>query len=254
MLDLNKIYCMDCLDGMRQIEDKSVDMILCDLPYGVTANVGWDKSQIDLTKLWSDYFRITKPESAILLTGQQPFITDLVNSCRRIFRYDLIWEKTMPTCGLNANKMPMRKHETILVFYQNLPTYNPQYTHGKKYVKDRPALSATGSGIYNPIETDFTKENFGVRYPTSVLKFSNGNNENVHPTQKPVPLFEYLIRTYTNEGDLVLDNCMGSGTTAEACIRSGRQFIGFEKEKTYFDAAQIRIKNAQGQGKLGTWF
>jgi site-specific DNA-methyltransferase (adenine-specific) len=249
-----KLYNADCLDIMQEMPNKSIDMILCDLPYGVTANIEWDKSLIDLTKLWSEYFRIAKYDTAILLMGQQPFVTDLICSCRGIFRYDLIWEKTMPTCGLNANKMPLRKHEIILVFYQSLPTYNPQFTKGKKYVKDRPALSTTGSGIYNPIETDFTKENLGVRYPTSILKFSNGNNQNIHPTQKPVALFEYLIKTYSNEGDMVLDNCMGSGTTGVACANSGRDFIGIEKEKVYFDAAKKRIENAAKQSKISGWF
>jgi site-specific DNA-methyltransferase (adenine-specific) len=235
-LELNRIYNMDCLDGMREIPDKSVDMILCDLPYGQTQNA-WD-SIIPLERLWNEYLRLIKQNTAVILFGQGMFTVEVMFSQRAMWRYNLIWEKGNRATGfLNAHKMPMRSHEDLLVFYLSLPTFNPQHTRGiPTHRRDAPRRL---NNTYGDFE-DGDQRNYGFeKFPKSVLKFDKPHPP-IHPTEKPVALCEYLIRTYTNEGDLVLDNCIGSGTTAEACIRSGRQFIGFEKEKTYFDAAQIK--------------
>jgi site-specific DNA-methyltransferase (adenine-specific) len=227
----------DCLEVMSSIPDKSIDMILCDLPYGTTHNE-WDK-QLPLWHLWGEYRRIIKPNGAIILTSQQPFTSELVVSGKDIFRYELIWAKTMGVGFLNANKMPLRSHENILVFYKNLPAYNPQMVEGKPYQKYRKS-GAQGSS-YGYADSKNT-ENTGERFPKSWIIVSNGNNKNHnHPTQKPVALFEYLIKTYTNEGDLVLDNCIGSGTTAIACKNTGRHFIGIEKELEYCQIAERRL-------------
>jgi DNA modification methylase len=235
---------------MREIPEKSIDMILCDLPYGQTQNE-WD-TVIPLDLLWCEYLRLIKPTTPIILFGQGMFTAELMQSQKEMWRYNLIWKKgTRPSGFLNADKMPLRNHEDIIVFYQSLPTYNPQFTRGDPtHKRDKPSVTNNTYGDFEIIpQRDYGREKF----PKSILDFDR-RHPPLHPTEKPVALCEYLIRTYTNEGDLVLDNCMGSGTTAEACIRSGRQFIGFEKEQSYYDAAQIRIKKAQEQGKLDAWF
>jgi len=238
MLELNKIYNMDCLEGMKLIDDKSIDMILCDLPYGTTA-CKWD-TIIPFEPLWEQYERIIKDNGAIVLFGSQPFTSALVMSNLKLFRYELIWQKTLATNFFLVKKQPAKKHENILVFYKKQPTYNPQMEIGKPY-KDKPRKRTVG--IHGNAETiKKAINNEGTRYPSSVLLFSNGNNGNVHPTQKPVALFEYLIKTYTNEGETVLDNCMGSGTTAIACINTNRNYIGFEIDPDYYEAAQERIR------------
>lgn len=256
-LEINRIYCADCLDLMKEMEDNSVDMILCDdLPYGTT-QCKWD-TIIPFAPLWEQYWRVTKENAAIVLTSQQPFTTDLINSCRLQFRYEIIWEKTMKMGFFNANKMPLRAHENILVYYKSLPKYNPIKSTIKENYRKRKREKDRYSGYSSIGECNDFYENTGERYPTSIIKFSNwngalfGNNSKAtkHPTQKPVALFEYLIKTYTNIGDLVLDNCIGSGTTAVACINTGRQFIGIEKDKDYFEIAQRRIKDAQEQTRL----
>ncbi len=236
MIETNKIYQGDCLELMKQIEDKSIDLILCDLPYGTTRNK-WD-SVIPLEELWEQYERIIKPNGAIVLTAVQIFASQLIMSRQNLFKYDLIWKKTIASGQLNVNKMPLRLHEHILVFYKKQPTYNQQMTKGTPYTINRKA-TYKGEG-YNK-QTDSYKENTGFRHPTSVLEFSNPRIKGGHPTQKPVALFEYLIKTYTNEGDLVLDNCVGSGTTAIACIKTNRRFIGMELEQKYVDIANKRI-------------
>jgi site-specific DNA-methyltransferase (adenine-specific) len=235
-------------------------MILCDLPYGTT-NCHWD-TIIPFEPLWEHYKRIIKPNGAIVLTASQPFTTDLINSNRKWFKYDMIWEKTRGVGMLNANKMPLRLHEEILIFYNMLPTYNPQksktgYIEKRKRTAGRPI-----KGIYNSHNTSSKYEDIGERHPLSIVKYKNNPwngmlfgrpfacETNTHPTQKPVALFEYLIRTYTNEGETVLDNCMGSGTTAIACIRSGRQFIGFETDKQYYEASLKRIENELSKQRL----
>jgi site-specific DNA-methyltransferase (adenine-specific) len=236
VLELNKIHHGDCLGLMNDIPDKSVDMILCDLPYGTTQNE-WD-SIIPLDNLWEQYERLIKDNGAIILTAQTPFDKVLGASNLKLLKYEWIWNKPSGTGHLNAKKMPMKNHENILVFYKKLPTYNPQMTKGIAYKTKRGKKSTNyGNDVmgYNGITN-----NNGERYPLSTQLFNT--EKGYHPTQKPVALFEYLIKTYTNEGDTVLDNCMGSGTTALASLNAGRSFIGIEKERKYVDIASKRIK------------
>jgi len=225
----------NCLDLMKALPDASVDLILCDLPYGTTRNK-WD-SVIPLDALWSEYKRISR--GAIVLTAQPPFDKMLGASNLPMLRYEWIWEKEQGTGHLNAKKMPMKLHENVLVFYDGLPTYNPQMRPGDPYHKAN--SGATIGGNYGS-HIDIPSSSNGGRYPVSVLKFSR--ERGLHPTQKPVALMEYLIRTYTNEGDAVLDNCMGSGTTGVACMKTGRRFIGMEQDAGYYAIAQKRIANA----------
>lgn len=232
-IELNTIYNMDCLEGMKHIPDQSIDMILCDLPYGTTQN-SWD-SCIDLTKLWSEYKRICK--GAIVLFAQTPFDKVLGCSNLKMLKYEWVWEKENSATGfLNAKKAPLKYHENILVFYKRPPAYNPIFTEGKPYK----SISSANSSNYGKNERTVT-ENTGFRYPKTILKFKR-DSVKLHPTQKPVALLEYLIKTYTNEGNTVLDNCMGSGTTALAAINTGRNFIGFELDTTYYDIANKRIE------------
>ena len=233
MIELNKIYNEDCLNGMKKIPDGSVDMILCDLPYGMTQNQ-WD-CYIPLDKLWEQYNRIIKDNGAIVLFSQMPFTVDLVASNYKDFRYEWIWEKLSASGHLNANSMPMKKHENILVFYKKLPTYNPQFTEGKPYV----ATYSTHSSNYGKQKDNITTINDGKRYPVDIIKFNN--DRCLHPTQKHVALLEYLIKTYTNEGEIVLDNCMGSGSTCVACVNTNRHYIGFELDPQYYDIACKRL-------------
>ena len=235
----NKIICGDSIKEMEKLDDNSIDMILCDLPYGTTRNK-WD-SVIDLDEMWEQYERIIKDNGAIVLTAVQIFASQLIMSRPSLFKYDLIWKKTIASGQLNVNKMPLRTHEHILVFYKKHPTYNQQMTKGKPYTINRKA-TYKGEG-YNQ-QTDSFKENTGFRHPTSVLEFSNPRIKGGHPTQKPVELFEWLVKTYTNKGDLVLDNCMGSGTTGVACKNLNREFIGIELDEKYFNIATKRIQDA----------
>lgn len=228
-MELNKIYNEDSLIGMNRIPDKSVDMILCDLPYGTTS-CKWDVV-IPFKPLWVQYERVIKDNGAIVLTGSQPFTTDIINSNRKIFRYELIWEKSSASNFLDASKKPLKAHENILVFYRSPPIYNPQkWKVDEKFLDRRKNHNACVNN--NTTYGKFHKENRyvdkGERYPLSVISINNHWSKGMHPNQKPVPLFSYLIRTYTNPGDLVLDNCMGSGTTAISCIQEGRNYIGFE--------------------------
>lgn len=240
----------DCLEKMKDIPDKSIDMILCDLPYGVT-KVKWD-TVIPFEPLWEQYERIIKPNGAIVLFSTQPFTTDLICSNRNMFRYEIVWEKTQKTGFYNANKMPLKGHENILVFYKSLPTYNPQkYTVKRKDVGRVRNKKADRCVLYGRVEAQDWVET-GQRYPHDVIHFSNWNGAlfgktekaTKHPTQKPVPVLEYLIKTYTNEGDTVLDNCMGSGSTGVACVNTGRDFIGIELDDNYFQIAEKRINDA----------
>ena len=235
MIELNRIYNEDCLAGMKRIEDKSIDMILCDLPYGTTRNK-WD-SIIPLDLLWEQYNRIIKDNGAIVLTAQTPFDKVLGVSNLKNLKYEWIWQKESGTGFLNAKKMPLKDHENILVFYKKPPTYNPQMRFGFKSYKTKKGHHGTN---YGQDKGAVTISN-GERYPLTTVKFSR-DKEKIHPTQKPVDLFEYLINTYTNEGDIVLDNCMGSGTTAIAAINTNRNFIGFELDEAYFMLANERIK------------
>ena len=244
-MELNKIYNKDCLVGMKDIPDKSIDMILCDLPYGTTKNK-WD-SIIDLDELWNHYNRIIKDNGAIVLTAQTPFDKVLGVSNLKMLKYEWIWEKTSATGHLNAKKMPMKAHENILVFYKKPPTYNPQKTtgHERKVSTAKHKRNSKNSSNYG--ESSATTYDSTERYPRSVQLFSTDKQKSsLHPTQKPVALFEYLVKTYTNEGDLVLDNCMGSGTTAVACMNTNRNFIGIELEEKYYNIAKQRIEEADG--------
>lgn len=234
MIELNKIYNEDCLEGMKQIPDKSVDMILCDLPYGTTRNK-WD-SVIPLDDLWHEYKRIIKDNGAIALTAQTPFDKVLGTSNIKWLRYEWIWQKPNGTGHLNAKRMPLKNHENVLIFYKKLPTYNPQKTIGKPYI----AKSTKVSSNYGKHNTHLTV-NDGSRYLKSVQLFNQ--ERGLHPTQKPVTLFEYLIRTYTSEGEIVLDNCIGSGTTAIACMNTNRNYIGFELDEEYYNIANKRIED-----------
>ena len=236
----DKIFCEDCLIGMKRIPDGTIDAVICDLPYGTTRNQ-WD-SVIPLDKLWAEYRRITKPNAAIVLFTQQPFTSALVMSNPQMFRYEWVWQKENATGFLNANKMPMKVHENILVFYQKMPVYNPVMRTGFQSYKTTTGSQTSNYGSFKKLQT----ESNGKRYPTDVLMFARDSG-GFHPTQKPVELLRYLIQTYTDEGMLVLDNCMGSGTTAVACIKENRHYVGFEVEKRYFDAAQERIRMEKAQ-------
>ena len=237
-MKINKIYNEDCLEGMKGIADGSVDMILCDLPYGTTRNK-WD-SVIPLEPLWKQYSRVIKPNGAIVLTAQTPFDKVLGCSNLQMLKYEWIWRKTKATGHLNAKKMPMKEHENVLVFYKNLPTYNPQ---GLVELESPILRKGKNNGTnYGKSDKDSYRKVTG--YPRDVLEFPS-EGKTVHPTQKPVALFEYLIKTYTNPGELVLDNCMGSGTTAIACMNTKRNFIGFEMDKGYYDIACKRIEEQE---------
>lgn len=230
----------DCMDRLYDVEEKSVDMILCDLPYGTT-QCKWDTC-LDLDLLWKHYKAIIKDNGAIVLFGAQPFTSALVMSNLKWFRYEWIWVKNRGTGFLNAKKQPLRNVENILVFYKKQAIYNPQMTPGEPYL----AKGRSGSSIYSTYGSTRTENISGDRYPkqaqffaSEMRKAERGN----HPTQKPVALCEYLIKTYTNEGDLVLDNCMGSGTTGVAARNLNRNFIGMEKDEVYFELAKKRIGN-----------
>lgn len=242
---LNQVFNEDCLEGMKRIPAGSVDMILCDLPYGTTQNQ-WD-SIIPLQPLWEQYKRIIKPNGAIVLTAQTPF--DKVLGCSNLdwLKYEWIWEKENSTGFLNANKMPLKNHENVLVFYKSLPTYNAQMEKGKYYTTKKKSNSTNyGKDVegYNGIT-----ENDGERFPKTIQKFTR-DKEQIHPTQKPVALFAYLIRTYTNTGETVLDNCMGSCTTAIACMETGRNYIGFEKDADIYKTGMARIEEYGNQATL----
>ena len=225
-----KLMNGDCLEMMNDIPDKSIDLILCDLPYGITRN-RWDVI-IDLRLLWREYRRISR--GAVVLTCAQPFTSVLITSNLKEFKYCWIWKKSKPTGHLNAKKQPLRNTEDIAVFYANQPTYNPQGTRQTDVM-----VSRTNRGNYN--ECSKTTRQTVTGYPTTILEFATETG--AHPTQKPVALMEYLINTYTNEGDTVLDNCMGSGTTGVACVNTRRSFIGIELDSDYFKIAKERINS-----------
>lgn len=222
---------------MNSLPDGSVDMVCCDMPYGTT-NCRWDTT-LDLQRMWSQYRRVTKDNAAIVLFAQTPF--DKVLGCSNLpwLRYELVWEKSHPTGHLNAKRMPMKSHENILVFYNKLPTYNPIKTTGhirKTAVKRKDATPIYGNQQFDELPYDSTD-----RYPRSVLRFpSDKQRSALHPTQKPLALVEWLVATYSNPGDLILDNCMGSGTTGRAALNLGRHFVGIEIDIAFFRAASDR--------------
>ena len=238
--DNYEIYQGDCLEMMKSIPDKSIDMILCDLPYGTTRNK-WD-TVIDLDLLWSQYERIIKDNGAIVLFAQTPFDKVLGSSNLKLLKYEWIWDKKLGTGHLNAKKLPLKRHENILVFYKKLPTYNPQMTKGEPYDK---GIVQEKSSNYGKQREVVAKNVTGERYPTSILEYTNANRQNrLHPTQKPISLLINLIRTYTNENEVVLDNCMGSGSTGVACILTDRKFIGIELDDKYFEISKSRLNEA----------
>ncbi|SFM09346.1 DNA-methyltransferase [Pelosinus propionicus] len=241
MLDLNVIHQGDCLELMKEINDKSIDLILCDPPYGTT-DCKWD-TVIPFELLWEQYNRIIKDKGAILLFSQQPFTTDLINSNRKFFRYELIWEKNRAVGFLNAKKMPLRCHEVVLVFYKKLPTYNPQMSEGKPYKRkvDSGTRKAT---VYRQFKS-ISRDNTGTRYPRDVIRINGGDGGSYHPTQKSVFLLEYLIKTYTNKFDTVLDNCSGSGSTGVACVNTDRKFICIEKGAAFVEMSRQRVEGAR---------
>lgn len=230
-----------CLELMKTMPAASVDLILCDLPYGTT-QCAWD-AVIDLQQLWAEYLRVARPNAAIVLHAAQPFTSALVMSQPKLFKYEWVWEKGNATGFLNAKKQPLRAHESVVVFYRAQPTYNPQMTHGHE--RKTTSRKVVGSECYGEGNT-LTVYDSTSRYPRSVQVFSSDKQTTaLHPTQKPVALAEYLIRTYTNEGDVVMDNCMGSGTTGVACMNTGRHFFGFEKDPAIFAGAHARVLAAK---------
>lgn len=225
----------DCLEIMMDIPDKSIDMILCDLPYGSTRNK-WD-CPIPFDDLWRHYKRIIKDNGCIALFAQTPFDKVLGASNLPMLKYEWIWEKQQGTGFLNAKKMPLKIHENILIFYKKPPTYSPQMRTGFKPYK---CSSGRGSSNYGS-QVSVVTDNDGKRYPIDVIKFPY-DKAKLHPTQKPVALCEYLINTYTNENEIVLDNCMGSGSTGVACLNTNRRFVGIELDEKYFEIAKERIE------------
>ncbi len=231
----------DCLEAMAKIPDASIDMVLCDLPYGTTQNK-WD-SVIPFGALWEQYRRVVKPDSAIVLTAAQPFTSALAMSNVREFKYSWVWEKTQAVGHLNAWRRPMAAHEDVLVFCRGSTPYFP-ILMDKPLENQRPVTSRTKtSGNYGNHKLDVHKCPPNKSMPKTVIKFANAQGT-VHPTQKPVALMEYLIRTYTNRGDTVLDNTMGSGTTGVACLNTGRRFLGIERDPDYFGVACSRVAEA----------
>ena len=238
---------------MQRIADKSVDMILCDLPYE-TLNKGnksteWDRL-IPFDPLWEQYNRIIKDNGAIVLFAQGMFTAQLMLSNPKIWRYNLVWDKVLISGFLNANRMPLRNHEDICVFYKKPPTYNPQMHQGKPQHSMGTAYKEKNSrknSCYGNFENrDDMKVGNMEKYPTSILSFPKPHpSVSIHPTQKPVALLEYLIKTYTNEGETVLDNTMGSGSTGVACVNTDRNFIGIELDNEYFKTASVRIEKAE---------
>lgn len=239
MLEENKIHLGDCLNLMPSIPSKSIDMILCDLPYGTTA-CEWD-SIIDMARLWQEYERVIKDNGAIVLTANAKFTFLLGASNIKLLRYKWVWMKTRKTMFIQANKMPLRQHEDVLIFYKSLPTYNPQMTRGKPYIQKHSIKDNTSNQIGNPNLHRKTTVNNGEYFPSDIIEIEH--DIGFHPTQKPVALFEYLIRTYTNENELVLDNCSGSGTTAVACMNTNRRFICIERDETYHRKSIERLAN-----------
>lgn len=250
MLEVNKIYNEDCLEGMKRIDDKSIDCIICDPPYGTTQN-HWD-SIIPFEPLWKQISRIIKDDGAILLFSSQPFTSVLVMSNPKMYKYEWIWQKTHPKGHLNAKKMPMRAHENIEVFYKKTPTYNPQMTHGhkRKVANSNYIRESNGDSCYGR-EVRITSYDSTDRYPLDVQIFSNADQRNkIHRTQKPVEIYEYFMRTYTNRGDIVLDFAAGSMSLAIAAINTGRYYICFEKDREIFNLGSQRVKEHMAQQLL----
>lgn len=245
---LVELWNGDCLQLMKNVPDRSVDMILCDLPYGTTA-CKWD-TVIPFEPLWEQYKRIIKDNGAIVLFGSEPFTSTLICSNIQWFKYDIVWDKVNCSSGILAKKRPLKSHENILVFYKNQPTYNPQMTRGTKWHRcgknEIKVASIYGNG--KTAQRKSGSDETDLKYPKSILTVSNADNtKRLHPTQKPVALLEWLVKTYTNRGETVLDNTMGSGSTGVACVNTGRRFIGMELNKEYFEIAKKRIEQCAGR-------
>ena len=235
------LYQGDCLEIMKEIKDKSIDMILCDLPYGTT-KCKWD-IVLPFDDLWKQYNRIIKDNGAVVLFGTEPFSSHLRLSNLKNYKYDWIWKKTKAQGFLNSKKMPLKDYENICVFYKKLPMYNPQGIIYGDFKNDRKSKYNKGEDVYGK------EKEFGIshmsNFPKQIIEFSNPSGKGqLHPTQKPVGLLEYLIKTYTKEGEIILDNCMGSGSTGVACKNLNRNFIGIELDENYFNIAKERIDKA----------
>lgn len=239
-----KLVNCDMFDdiGLKSIEESSIDAVITDFPYGtLNKRNSWDKV-IDYKRFWEEVKRIKKEIAPVISTAQMPFTAYLISTNYDDFKYTLVWEKSKATGYLNAKKQPMRAHEDIVVFYEKQCTYNPQMIEGKPYNKGCAVRDTMAYGKQE--KAVLVKNDSGLRYPRSVQYFVTAENEGkLHPTQKPVALLEWLVKTYTNENETVLDPCMGSATTAIACLKTGRNFIGFELKKEYFEVAKTRIKN-----------
>ena len=236
------IYCNDCIDILKLLEKDSVDLVLTDLPYGISQNK-WDQI-IDIKELWTQWKRILKPRGAVILTSCEPFTSSLILSNPDWFRYDIIWKKTISSGQLNVKRMPLRQHENILIFYDKAPTYNEQLTPGKPYKVSRKKSNSSnvaGESGYGAQKAS-SKVNTGYRHATSVLEISNPRIRGEHPSHKPVELMEWFIKTYSNEGEIVLDCCMGTGSTGVAALKNNRRFIGMEIDKKYFDKAKAKLE------------
>lgn len=256
-----KLIQGDCLEKMKLIPSQSIDMVLCDLPYGVlhknNPHAQWDR-QLPMNQLWCEYLRIIKDNGAILLFSQGMFTAKLMTSCDFIWRYNLVWDKCRVTGFLNANRMPMRCHEDICVFYKKLPTYNPQYSDGEPNHNRGNGVHKQTNNCYGKYKADYNGRTYesvprvestvpqGKKLPRSIIPIKKEHESKVfHPTQKPVALLEYLIKTYSNEGETILDNTMGSGSTMVACVNTNRKGIGIELDENYYNIACKRVQEAQ---------
>lgn len=247
------LLCGDCLELMKRIPNGSIDMVLSDLPYGTT-RCRWD-TPINLQELWKQYRRVVKKNGAIVLFSAQPFTTELISSNKAMYRYEWIWRKTQPSGFMNAKKMPLRTHENIEIFYRKPPTYNPQVTHGhqRKTATAYGTRESDGSSCYGREERNYTYDSTD-RYPVDVLQYSTGDkSKRLHPTQKPVDLLEYLVKTYTNPGETVLDNCMGAGSTGVACLNTGREFVGIELDPEYNKKMEEQARQLHEKALAGKW-
>ena len=233
----------NCLEVMSGIQDNSIDMILADPPYGITT-CRWD-SIIPLESMWKQLERVIKPSGAIVMTASQPFTSALIMSNPELFKYGWVWEKSHPSGFVHAKRRVMRRHEDVCVFYKEQPTYNPQMTEGNKNHSKGKNVGKLMNAVSGPNLPQMPADDSTLKHPNSVLKINNPRIKGQHPTQKPVALMEYFIRTYTNEEELVLDFVMGSGTTGVACINTNRDFVGIELDKKYFNVASKRIGEAK---------
>ena len=247
MLEINKFYCGDCLELMPQIAKRSIGLITSDIPYGVTNNE--IDRVIPLDELWKHYKRIRTPRAAIVLTSQFPYTLELILSNRSEFKYDLIWDKGLTTGFLNANKMPLRRHEHILVFYNKLPPYNPQKVFGK--MAHTRGKGPRKNSNYNEFKNTLDNaERYGhLKFPDSILRIQKPHpSKMLHPTEKPVELFEWIIRTFSNPGDVVLDNCAGTGAAPVAAMRTGRPYIAIDKNPEFVEIGRRRLKQSNLNG------